>query len=161
MTSEIKKAFENITPLTHGTNTAYLIWKDPYMAAGGDTFINDMLCRCGFTNIFQHINRYPEVSIKNSSIGDTAASYDVHLSSINHCASNINALTTDNCQLLLLSSEPYPFKQKHLDELQTLLPSTKIILVDGEAFSWYGSRLLYSTRYFNGLIRKFKGNTYI
>jgi ABC-type Fe3+-hydroxamate transport system substrate-binding protein len=106
--------------------TAYLIWRNPYMAAGGDTFINDMLNKCGFENIFAEKNRYPQI--------------------------NIAELQTANCKLLLLSSEPYPFKQKHIDELQNQLPGTKIVLVDGEMFSWYGSRLLQAPGYFNELI---------
>ncbi len=58
------------------------------------------------------------------------------------------------CELLLLSSEPYPFKQKHIDELQQQLPDTKIILVDGEMFSWYGSRLLHAPAYFKRLLKE-------
>jgi ABC-type Fe3+-hydroxamate transport system substrate-binding protein len=106
--------------------TAYLIWKDPYMAAGGDTFINEMLKRCGLENIFESEQRYPQVEI--------------------------NQLSSVNCQLLLLSSEPYPFKQKNIEELQQLLPQTKIIIVDGEMFSWYGSRLLHAPDYFGRMI---------
>lgn len=105
--------------------TCYLIWKDPYMTIGGDTFIHDMLGKAGFENIFQHTKRYPEISIEQ--------------------------LQTANCSLLLLSSEPYPFQQKHLDELQAQLPATKIILVDGEIFSWYGSRLFKAPDYFKTL----------
>jgi ABC-type Fe3+-hydroxamate transport system substrate-binding protein len=106
--------------------TAYLIWKDPYMAAGSGTFINDMLERCGFENVFHESGRYPEIEISE--------------------------LASLNCQLLLLSSEPYPFKQKHIDELQPLLPHVEIVLADGEMFSWYGSRLLYAIHYFKKLI---------
>lgn len=106
-------------------NSAYLIWRNPYMAAGGDTFIHDMLERCGFQNIFADQLRYPEVTI---------------------CQ-----LSSANLQLLLLSSEPYPFKQKHIDELQVHLPNTKILLVEGEMFSWYGSRLILAAEYFKGL----------
>lgn len=105
--------------------TAYLIWKDPYMAAGGDTFINDMLNRCGLSNIFSHLSRYPEIMVSE--------------------------LQAANCQLLLLSSEPYPFKKAHIDELTAQLPGTNILLVDGELFSWYGSRLLRSPAYFKKL----------
>jgi ABC-type Fe3+-hydroxamate transport system substrate-binding protein len=105
---------------------AYLIWKDPYMVAGGDTFINDMMNRCGFKNVFDNLARYPAITT--------------------------DQLTTTNCQLLLLSSEPYPFKQKHIEELQLQLPDTGIILVDGEMFSWYGSRLLQAPAYFRKLI---------
>ena len=103
--------------------TAYLIWRNPYMTVGHDTFIHDMLTRCGMQNIFADRTRYPTVSI------------DELL----------------NCQLLLLSSEPYPFGEKHIPELQSELPHTKIILVDGEMFSWYGSRLLHAPLYFREL----------
>jgi ABC-type Fe3+-hydroxamate transport system substrate-binding protein len=106
--------------------TAYLIWKDPYMAAGGNTFINEMLKRCGLKNIFEGETRYPQVEISQ--------------------------LSSLNCQLLLLSSEPYPFKQRHIDQLQQRLSQTKIILVDGEMFSWHGSRLLYAPDYFGRMI---------
>lgn len=106
--------------------TAYFIWKDPYMTAGNDTFIHDMLTRCGLENIFGYTTRYPAVSIA--------------------------ALQDGNCELLLLSSEPYPFREKHLHELQSLLTQTKIILVDGEMFSWYGSRLTHAPAYFQTLL---------
>lgn len=105
--------------------TAYLIWQKPYMTVGGDTFIHDMLLKCGFANIFADRKRYPET--------------------------NISELQTSNLKLLLLSSEPYPFKQKHIDELSAQLPDCKIILVDGEYFSWYGSRLLSAPDYFKKL----------
>ncbi len=105
--------------------TAYLIWKDPYMTVGGDTFISDMLECAGFENIVAHQTRYPEIKI--------------------------DELQNLNCELLLLSSEPFPFKQKHAEELQKQLPATKIILVDGEMFSWYGSRLIKAPAYFQQL----------
>lgn len=125
---DIKEGFSKLTtalqPLTihHHPQTCYLIWQKPYMAAGGNTFINSMLQHCGFKNIFEEQNRYPELTIEE--------------------------LKTKNCELLLLSSEPYPFKQKHIGELQQLLPACKIILADGEMFSWYGSRLLHASKYF-------------
>lgn len=103
----------------------YLIWKDPYMTVGGDTFIHDMLEHAGFSNLFAAASRYPEVTI--------------------------DTLKERAPDVLLLSSEPYPFRQKHLEELAGQLPGTKIVLVDGEAFSWYGSRLLHSPSYFEQL----------
>ena len=107
---------------------AYLIWKNPYMAAGSATFITNMLHECGFTNVFgNHKNRYPEIEIED--------------------------LKKKNLDFIFLSSEPYPFKEKHIQELQLYLPSTRIILVDGEMFSWYGSRLLYAFDYFEELIK--------
>jgi ABC-type Fe3+-hydroxamate transport system substrate-binding protein len=108
----------------------YLIWKDPYMAAGKATFIGDMLTRIGLVNsLVDHNGRYPELTQKD-----------------------IIAL---NPELIFLSSEPYPFKEKHIQEIQTLLPQTKILLVDGELFSWYGSRLRKSVAYFNELVNNF------
>ncbi|HEY4060742.1 MAG TPA: helical backbone metal receptor [Puia sp.] len=106
--------------------TAYFIWRNPWMVAGGDTFINDMLRRCGLANAFQHLDRYPSI--------DTAS------------------LAGSNIQCVLLSSEPYPFREKHIREIRSLLPDAAIRLVDGELFSWYGSRLLEAPAYFRQLI---------
>ncbi len=125
ITQKITTNFEQLYAKKAPINTCYLIWKNPYMTVGGDTFIHDMLQKCGLNNIFKTKNRYPSI--------------------------DINQLSIANCQLLLLSSEPYPFKQKHIDELQVQLPHTKILLVDGEMFSWYGSRLLKATEYFKEL----------
>ena len=96
------------------------------MTIGSDTFIHDIMERCGFKNIFSDKKRYPET--------------------------NVDELRTKDCRLLLLSSEPYPFTQKHIAELQLQLPNTKIMLADGEMFSWYGSRLLKAAEYFKQLI---------
>jgi len=130
LVNEIEKTFDSLSSRLPTANsrpaTCYLIWQNPYMTVGHDTFIHDMLSKCGFENIFANQSRYPEVTIAQ--------------------------LQTANCQLLLLSSEPYPFRQKHLNELQTHLPNTKIVLVDGEMFSWYGSRLLNAAEYFKNLI---------
>jgi len=117
--AQLHRSAEQIKP---GTRTCYLIWQNPYMTAGGDTFIHSMLEAAGFENVFADKRRYPEITMDD--------------------------LIISNCQLLLLSSEPFPFKQKHIDELQPLLPATKILLVDGEMFSWYGSRLAEAPGYF-------------
>jgi ABC-type Fe3+-hydroxamate transport system substrate-binding protein len=105
--------------------TAYLIWRTgtplSYMAAGHGTFIDDMLHRCGLTNVVDQ-PRYP--------------------------VTDPGGLAAAGCELVLLSSEPYPFRDKHKEELQTLLPKATIRLVDGEMFSWYGSRLLQAPVYF-------------
>lgn len=106
-------------------NCCYLIWKSPYMTVGGDTFINDMIKLTGLKNCFAHKKRYPEVTIAD--------------------------MIEQDCKLLLLSSEPYPFKQKHIDELQAQLPGIPIILVNGEMFSWYGSRLSSAASYLKNL----------
>jgi ABC-type Fe3+-hydroxamate transport system substrate-binding protein len=111
-----------------GVRACYLIWKDPYMSIGSDTFIHDMLTRYGFTNVFAHCKRYPQTSIEE-----------------------IKNLSPE---FIFLSSEPYPFKQKHVEKLQTQLPGCEIILVDGEMFSWYGSRLILAVDYFKNFISK-------
>ncbi|SDG52910.1 substrate-binding protein [Pedobacter terrae] len=100
---------------------AYLIWRKPYMAAGKNTFINDVLLTNGMTNMINQ-ERYPEITLEE--------------------------LKTLNCELILLSSEPYPFREKHIAEIKAAIPHAKISLVDGEMFSWYGSRLVKAVQYF-------------
>lgn len=110
--------------------TCYLIWNDPLMAAGGDTFINTMLKAAGFDNVYKHMNRYPQVMVRE--------------------------IASSGCELLLLSSEPFPFKQTHKEEFQRQLPGIRIELVDGEMFSWYGSRLLEAASYIQRLAAAIK-----
>ncbi|WP_293307039.1 ABC transporter substrate-binding protein [Pedobacter sp. UBA5917] len=100
---------------------AYLIWRKPYMAAGKNTFINDILLLNGMTNVVES-ERYPAITLEE--------------------------LKTTNCELVLLSSEPYPFGEKHIEEIQSAVPNAKVMLVDGEMFSWYGSRLVKAVQYF-------------
>ncbi len=127
LTERIKINLSKIIHPCHFIKTAYLIWNKPYMTIGGDTFINDILTKCGFQNIFVERKRYSQITITD--------------------------LVNSKCQLILLSSEPYPFKQQHIDELQHHLPLSKIILADGEMFSWYGSRMLLMPEYLNSLVR--------
>jgi ABC-type Fe3+-hydroxamate transport system substrate-binding protein len=118
---ELEKGFGMISPIHK--KAAYLIWKDPYMAAGGDTFINTMMNLAGIENVFAGLSRYPEVKVED--------------------------LLEKDLELLLLSSEPYPFKIRNIEELNKVLPQTHIVLADGEMFSWYGSRLLRFPGYIN------------
>ncbi len=99
------------------------------MVAGGDNFINHLLGLNKFDNIYQNKPRYPEVEIKKIRLeGDP--------------------------DLVLLSSEPYPFKEEHAFELGRFTHHAKTIFVDGEMFSWYGSRLLKSFDYFKSLRKR-------
>jgi ABC-type Fe3+-hydroxamate transport system substrate-binding protein len=109
--------------------TAYLIWKAPYMTIGGDTFISDMMSSAGFDNIYKNETRYPTKTIEQ--------------------------LQADKPALILLSSEPYPFKEKNISELKAYFPHTKILIADGEMFSWYGSRMLFAAEYFKNLLSQF------
>lgn len=104
---------------------AYVIWRKPYMVVGGTTYINDVLQTLGFQNPFEtEESRYPMVTKE--------------------------VLADANLDVLLLSSEPFPFKEKHIAEFQSFLPNTKIILVDGEMF-WYGAKMLTAGAYLDKL----------
>ncbi|HEV7350681.1 helical backbone metal receptor [Telluribacter sp.] len=104
---------------------AYFIWRKPWMVAGGGTFIHSMLEAAGYLNVFADTPRYPTFSQEE----------------LRRYAPN----------QVLLSTEPYPFKQKHLAELREIFPKATIRLVDGELFSWYGSRLLRTPDYLRQL----------
>ena len=109
--------------------TVYLIWKDPWMTVGNDSFIHHMMEAFGFENVFSHKTRYPVITIKE--------------------------IYTLKPEIIMLSSEPYPFKQKHFEELENQIPDSKIILVNGEMFSWYGSRILKASAYLEALYKTF------
>ena len=108
--------------------TAYLIWQKPYMSVGGDTFIHQMMKIAGFDNVFKNRNRYP--------------------------AFEINDLKKLRPQVILLSSEPFPFKEKHRIEWQKMFPEAKIILVEGEPFTWFGTYPIQAIPYFKQLNKK-------
>jgi ABC-type Fe3+-hydroxamate transport system substrate-binding protein len=102
----------------------YLIWDKPVIGVASNTFIDDVLKRAGFSNILVEQERYPQ----------------------------LNSLKELNPTYVFLSSEPYPFQEKHMQQFQQIFPHSKIKLVDGELFSWYGSRLLKSVSYFNQIV---------
>lgn len=124
----IEQAFASIPLIKHKQKAIYLIWRKPYMAAGKNTFINQMMGYAGFDNCVEK-NRYPELSL--------------------------NEIITLNPEYILLSSEPYPFSYKHIEELKAYLPQCNILLVNGEMFSWYGSRLVKAAEYFKKLNERF------
>ena len=132
LTQQINTAFNQLKPASYSAKVAYLIWKKPYMTVGSDCFISDMLKKCGFTPAFDHLLRYPEISTAD--------------------------LQAAAPEFVFLSSEPYPFKEKDIPELKLLLPDSRILLVDGELFSWYGSRLRQSPEYFQQLIDQLGAN---
>jgi ABC-type Fe3+-hydroxamate transport system substrate-binding protein len=122
ISKEIKQTFDIPVP-KKGTGV-YLIWKEPWITAGKETFIDEMLRIAGFENLIPEI-RYPSITLEE-----------------------LVGLGPD---FLLLSSEPYPFKESHCEELKKFFPNSRILLVDGELFSWYGTRLRYSSAYFQSL----------
>jgi len=56
--------------------------------------------------------------------------------------------------VILLSSEPFPFAEKHIAHFNMTCPGTPVHLVDGEFFSWYGSRLMHAPSYFRSLLEE-------
>jgi ABC-type Fe3+-hydroxamate transport system substrate-binding protein len=122
---KISEGFEKLEAISsreRKTSAAYFIWKDPWMVAASQTFINDMMKYAGLKNVFSTLERYPIISM--------------------------DGLQQQNPETILLSTEPYPFKEKHQTEMKRLFPGKSIRIVDGEMFSWYGSRLLKYVEYF-------------
>lgn len=114
----------NQSKLENNVKAAYLIWKNPYMTVGSDTFIHKILSEIGFENIFKDKTRYPEITAEDLAEAD----------------------------VIMLSSEPFPFKEKHIEELKIIYPDKKIMIVDGEAFSWYGTHIAKCEHYFKELL---------
>lgn len=126
-TEKIKKQFKILSLLPkQPRRVAYLIWNNPLMSVNQDTFIHSLLELNQWDNCFKDkLNRYPEITEEE--------------------------LVDSNPELVFLSSEPFPFKDKHIDRFKQLLPESRVVLVNGEYFSWYGSRLVDSPAYFSSL----------
>lgn len=129
--TNIRRSFQDLQLPSLPKKVLYLIWKDPYITIGGDTFIHQLIQKLGVENITGNLKRYPEISIET--------------------------MQTMKPDMVFLSSEPYPFKEKHLQEIKQLLPNSNVILVDGEMFSWYGSRLQHAANYLSELYIKIVG----
>lgn len=125
--SEISSQWESLSQITYGS-VLYLIWYNPWMGAGNDTYIHDILTHLGFKNYLDQA-RYPEVEpLQQSKKGPDR---------------------------IFLSSEPFPFKEQHANELKKIYPESTIHFVDGEWFSWYGSRMASSFKQIHSLISTF------
>ncbi|MBK9257745.1 MAG: ABC transporter substrate-binding protein [Saprospiraceae bacterium] len=123
LASDIESAFT--TKPSKIVNSCYLIWKDPWMTIGKDTYIHYVMAQFGFRNVFSNAERYPEITFED--------------------------IENSDADVIMLSSEPFPFKEKHILELTEVFPDKIIILVDGEYFSWYGSRMIAAIPYLNSL----------
>jgi len=120
---DIQKRLEQ-RPDESELRTVYMIWKDPWMTVGGDTYIHDVLEHWNMPNVFGNKSRYPKL--------------------------NLNELQSYNPDLVLLSSEPYPFKEKHMAQVEEACPAARVLLVEGEWFSWYGSHMKHAFEHLNG-----------
>lgn len=112
----IKAKLNEKEPKYPPKRTAYLIWRNPWRSIGNDTYIHDVMKLYGLVNVFGDQKRYPEFTLED--------------------------LADKEPELILLSSEPFPFKDEHKEEIRRLCPDAEIELVDGENFSWYGSRMI-------------------
>lgn len=122
--SQIRTNFENFIPIKNNPSVIYMIWKDPYMAVASNTFIHHILTeQLGFKNALDNQTRYPEIDLDN----------------------------LPDVDYVFLSIEPYPFKERHIPEVRKYFPNAQILVVDGEFFTWYGSRLIDAPKYFNDL----------
>jgi ABC-type Fe3+-hydroxamate transport system substrate-binding protein len=131
LVEQIKRDLSSVKDLFNKKKVAYFIWSKPYMVVAKETYIDSVLQFCGLTNVFAEHSRYPEVTL-----------------------SDLKQAAPDLC---FLSSEPFPFHTEHLNEIQSQLPQTKVVLVDGEMFSWYGSHLLYLAPYLAQLKKEIGG----
>lgn len=119
--AEIKNSLNALNLSLLGETAIYFIWKQPYMCAGKNTFIDSMMSKIGFENVIQ-AERYPVLE----------APFNLSFQP----------------DWVLLSSEPYPFNDAHVESMKKYFPESKIIIVDGEFFSWYGSRMRFAKDYF-------------
>ena len=112
---------------------AYFIWANPWMVAGNDTYINEILKLNKFKNIYANMSRYPKVEINL----------------IRH---------EGDPDVIILSSEPFPFKDEHAMEIATYTNRSVTVFGNGEFFSWYGSRMLLAFDYFKELHKKLESH---
>lgn len=93
------------------------IWREPWMACGGDTFVSSVLAEAGVDNVLADTSRYPTVSPET-----------------------LKDLDPD---LVVLPTEPFPFKASHADALADVsgLPRTRFVGMDGQVLTWHGTRL--------------------
>jgi len=122
-----KTGFDNLPKVEIPKKVLYLIWEKPIMSIGRDTFIHDMITRIGWENVLSSETRYPEITDED-----------------------IQLLSPD---LIILSSEPFPYKEKHIWRYKELCPNADVKLLDGEFFSWYGSRMKKAPEYFKSILK--------
>ncbi len=130
LVNQIQAKFQSVVKIGQGSSFLYFIWKDPYFVVGPQTYIHALLTHFGLVN-FCEIERYPalEQVLNNKDNQSILPDY------------------------IFLSSEPFPFEAKHLEEVQVLFPNSQIVLIDGEICSWYGSRMRKAPSYFKDVLQ--------
>lgn len=125
LANEAKRIFEQL-PKSQNLRVLYFIWRKPYMVVGNTTYIQSVMEHLGLENAAKDFDgRYPSLT-----------------------SAELQQLAPD---AILLSSEPFPFSEKHQTELAEILPDTPTLLVDGEMF-WYGSKMLEASPYYALLV---------
>jgi iron complex transport system substrate-binding protein len=125
--NKIIQGFKNLDSNKSNNKAAYIIWKEPFITVNNNTFTHSMLEKAGFDNVFSDLKEaYPKITKED--------------------------ILQANPDYILLASEPYPFNNKHVDEYSLLFKNSKILPVDGEIFSWYGSHLIKAPQYFKQLL---------
>lgn len=110
---KLSNSYESIRNTKKGS-VVYVIWKEPLLTAGSDTYINSMLEWVGYENIIKDL-RYPKKTFED-----------------------IQELKPEK---ILLSSEPFPFKENDKTFFKNKTKVEEVELVNGEFYSWYGSRV--------------------
>lgn len=119
---DIQRAFSSFPSLYEGKRAAYVIWQNPYMVVGKNTYIQSLLDKLGFINPFTEFEgRYPTITADD--------------------------LQQANLDYVLLATEPFPFQEKHFPLFEEITNGAKTILVNGEMF-WYGVKMLEAVPYF-------------
>ncbi len=124
-----KELISNVQNLMKGVpkepkmTAAYFIWRDPWMSVGRDTYIHSVLDHWKFENVYADEIRYPKTTL--------------------------HELSLKKPEVIFLSSEPYPFKEKHIKEVSDACPGSNVVQVNGEWFSWYGSRMVHAFKNLN------------
>ena len=125
---KILEGYKNLPKVNSNIQSLYLVWKNPYIAVGGGSFIDSVLNKLNLRNCLRNSEKkYPKINLNNFE---------------------------NNFDLIILPSEPYRFSNKDIDELENVFPEKVIIKVDGEMFSWYGTHQLKAISYFNKFVEK-------
>ena len=125
LSENIVKTFSEIKVAKNHVSYLYFVWKNPWMAAGSNTYTESLLSKFYLKNIINE-SKYPKIELKN---------------------------ICPDPQIIFLPSEPYKFSKTDKMELQEIFPKSKILLVDGEMFSWYGSRMVKAAVYIEKLLK--------
>ncbi len=122
--AEIVRSFPRKAMPKKSLQSLYLIWKDPWMGVGTKSYTGSVLSFFGLPQYSHFTEAYPKLSGQDFRGAD----------------------------LIMLSSEPFPFQEHHRKELQALYPDKKIILVEGEMFCWFGASFANTEAYLESVL---------